>query len=585
MTVLVAGSLSQSLCRYGCRMRIALAQLDPSVGDVAANADAVITAYHDAVAAGADLIATPELMLTGYPPEDLVLRRAFLSATADALERVAAATGPSPLIVGFVESLDLGRDWQQHEHTETSWRPVASEATPYPPLANSAALCRNGRVEGIYRKHRLPNYGVFDEARYFRAGTRTVLFQVAGTAVGITICEDMWGEEGPIAEAAYAGASVVVNINASPYVRGVRSHRERWARWHARYSRVWLAYGHQAGGQDEVVFDGDSFVMDPAGEVVARAAQFATDMLLVDIPVGEARDGPAQIGGNAHERLDDVGEVYQALVVGTRDYCRGNGFDRALLGLSGGIDSSLVAAIAADALGAEKVTAVAMPSPYSSAGSLTDARALASNLGLAYLELPIGEIMASFDNVLAATFKGLPPDVTEENIQPRIRGTLLMALSNKRGDIVLATGNKSEYAVGYATLYGDMAGGFAVIKDVPKTLVYDLCSYRNRVAETAAIPQTVIDKPPSAELRPGQLDTDALPPYDVLDPILEAYVERDQSVADIVGLGFDEQTVRRVLTMVDRAEYKRRQAAPGVKITPRAFGKDRRLPITQGWSG
>ena len=560
-------------------MRLALAQLDPVVGDVDGNAAQIRAAYAEAVAAGAHLVATPELMLTGYPPEDLVLKRAFVEAGTQALAEVAAVTGEAVLVVGFVEGL------QGQQQEAEAWRAVASDASPYPLLANAAAVCRNGRVEAVYRKHRLPNYGVFDEARYFQAGTRPLVVPVAGARVGITVCEDMWGSMGPVHAAAREGASLVLNINASPYRRGIRELRHQWARWHATNDGLWLAYCHQAGGQDEVVFDGDSFVVDPAGRVVACGAQFRTDMVVVDLPVGDDPAGPAQVAGDAHPRLDALAEVYAALVTGTRDYVRGNGFRRALVGLSGGIDSALVATIAADALGADAVTGVAMPSPYSSEGSVTDARALADNLGIAYLQLPIAGVMQAFAETLAGPFAGLEENVAEENIQSRTRGILLMALSNKRGDIVLATGNKSEYAVGYATLYGDMAGGFAVIKDVPKTLVYELCRHRNALAGTDLIPRATIDKPPSAELRPGQLDTDSLPPYEVLDPILEAYVERDESVADIVAHGFDEAVVRRVARLVDLAEYKRRQAAPGVKITPRAFGKDRRLPITQRWSG
>jgi NAD+ synthase (glutamine-hydrolysing) len=560
-------------------MRLALAQLDPVVGDIAGNAEQISAAYRQAVAAGADLVATPELMLTGYPPEDLVLKRAFVAAGEVALQQIAATTGGAVLIVGFVEGL-AGRTRQ-----DEAWRAVASDASPYPLLANAAAVCRNGRVEALYRKHRLPNYGVFDEARYFQAGTRPLVVEVAGTRVGITVCEDMWGPGGPVAAAAQAGAQLVVNINASPYYRGIRQRRHEWAEHHATTAGVWLAYCHQAGGQDEVVFDGDSFVLDPSGADVACGAQFETDLVVVDVPLGHDARGPEQIAGQAHARMDSLAETYAALVAGTRDYVRGNGFTRALVGLSGGIDSALVATIAADALGPDAVTGVAMPSPHSSPGSVTDARALARNLGIRWLQLPIGDVMDAFARTLAEPFAGLPENVAEENIQPRARGTLLMALSNKTGDIVLATGNKSEYAVGYATLYGDMAGGFAVIKDVPKTLVYQLCRHRNAAAGTDLIPQATIDKPPSAELRPGQLDTDSLPPYDVLDPILEAYVERDESVGEIVARGYDEAVVRRVARLVDVAEYKRRQAAPGVKITPRAFGKDRRLPITQRWSG
>jgi NAD+ synthase (glutamine-hydrolysing) len=547
-------------------MRLALAQLDPVVGAVDRNADDILRIYSESCAAGAQIVVTPELALTGYPPEDLVLKRSFVAATAESLRRIAAATGPAPLIVGFVEALD---------EPPGAWG--------YPALANAAAVCRDGRIEHVYRKERLPNYGVFDEARYFRSKTTPVVIDVAGARVGVTICEDMWGAGGPVQRCAEAGAQVVLNINASPYHRGKRAEREEWARLHCTRDGTWMAYVNEVGGQDEIVFDGDSFVMSPDGEVIARAAQFATDVLIVDVPVGHDQQ-QGQVAGDAHERLDAVAEVYAALVLATRDYIRDNGFRRALIGLSGGIDSALVAVIAADAVGPENVTGVAMPSPYSSPGSITDAKALAANAGIEWLELGIAPVMDAFTEVLAHPFKGTQPGLAEENIQARIRGTLLMALSNKRGDIVLATGNKSEYAVGYATLYGDMAGGFAVIKDVPKLLVYELARHRNAIAGMEIIPESTLTKPPSAELRPDQRDSDSLPPYEVLDPILEAYVERDESIDAIVAAGFDAATVRKVVTLVDRAEYKRRQAAPGVKISERAFGKDRRLPITQDWS-
>ncbi|MGH8932486.1 MAG: NAD+ synthase [Egibacteraceae bacterium] len=554
-------------------MRLAIAQLNPAVGDLDGNAAKLLQAYQDAVSKGADLVCAGELGLTGYPPEDLVLKREFVRATGEALRSLAAATGPAALVVGFVE--DLG------QVAPETWRPVTSEAVQHPPLANSAAVLRDGQVAAVYRKRRLPNYGVFDEARYFMAGTGPpVVVEAAGTRVGVTICEDLWGEGGPVDDAARAGAEVVLNLNASPYSRDKRAARERWAAWHARTSGVWVVYAHIVGGQDEVVFDGDSFVVAPDGAVIARAVQFASDLLVIDLPVG--RDTEPLLGG-PQERLDPVAEVYAALVLGTRDYVRKNGFRGALIGLSGGIDSALVAAVAADALGPDSVTGVLMPSPHSSPGSVTDARKLVANLGIRSRTLPIGGVMDAFDEVLNEAFAGTEPGVAEENIQSRARGMLIMALSNKFGDIVLATGNKSEFAVGYATLYGDMAGGFAVIKDVPKTLVYQLCRYRNTLGE--AVPAEILDKPPSAELRPGQLDTDSLPPYEILDPIVEAYVEHEHSIAEIAALGIDEDLVRDVVGKIDRAEYKRRQSPPGVKITDRAFGKDRRLPITQSWSG
>jgi NAD+ synthase (glutamine-hydrolysing) len=556
-------------------MRVAVAQLNPLVGDVAGNAAAIHAAYEHGAGAGAHVVAVGELALTGYPPEDLVLKPAFVAAVAASLRELAAATGEAALVVGFVERLpDEAGDAGE-------WRPVASEGTIYPPLANSAAVLRRGRIEGVYRKQRLPNYGVFDEARYFRAGTRPLVFRAGGERVAVTICEDLWGDGGPVPQAAGEGAQVVLNINASPYSRGKRAERERWAARHVDETGVWLCYLNQVGGQDEVVFDGDSFVMAPGGRVTARGAQFAEDLLVVDLAPG--RQAPTALPPRQDApRLNAVAEVAAALVLGTRDYVGKNGFSGALVGLSGGIDSALVATVAADALGASAVTGVAMPSPYSSGGSITDAKTLAGNLGIGWLELPIEPVMRAFNEVLAGPFTGTESGLAEENIQSRTRGTLLMSLSNKFGDIVLSTGNKSEYAVGYSTLYGDMAGGFAVIKDVPKTLVYELARHYNRDHEV--IPEAILEKAPSAELRPDQRDTDSLPPYEVLDPILEAYVEHDLSVTEICRLGYDEALVRDVVRMVDRAEYKRRQAAPGVKITRRAFGKDRRLPITQGWT-
>jgi NAD+ synthase (glutamine-hydrolysing) len=556
-------------------VRVALVQLDLMVGDLDGNVAKLRAAYRDALARGAELVCATELAITGYPPEDLLLKPAFLAAGEAALAALAREVGDVPYVVGFVERLE--------DADPDRWRPVASEASGHPPIANAAAVLRAGRAEGVYRKQRLPNYGVFDEARYFQAGTEPLVVEVRGVAVGVTICEDMWGDGGPLQDAAAQGAEVLLNLNASPYSRGKGKVREGWAALHARKGGMWVAYAAQVGGQDELVFDGDSFVVNPAGEVVARAAQFREDLLVVDLPVGG--DAGESLPKPSEPRLDPVAEVYAAVVLGTRDYVRKNGFRSAILGVSGGIDSALTAVIAVDALGADAVTGVAMPSPYSSAHSLSDAKTLAANLGITYLELPISPIMDAFRAVLAEPFTGTDEGVAEENIQSRIRGNLLMALSNKRGDIVLATGNKSEYAVGYSTLYGDMAGGFALLKDVPKTLVYELARWRNTQGDGELIPQSSLEKPPSAELRHGQRDTDSLLPYEVLDPILEAAVEQDRSIAEVVADGYDEADVREVFRLVDRAEYKRRQAAPGVKITPRAFGRDRRLPITQAWSG
>ena len=556
-------------------MRLALAQLNPVVGDIAGNAEAISTAYRSAVAAGASLVVTGELAITGYPPDDLVLKPAFVRQVAATLEELAGEVGATPLIVGFVEDLGDAR----------VRRAVLSEAVASVSLANAAAVLCDGRVTDVYRKQRIPNYGVFDEARYFSAGTDLLLIDVDGTPVGVTICEDLWGEGGPATAAAKAGAEIVLNLNASPYHQEKRAQRERWATHHTDAGRMWLAYVNLVGGQDEVVFDGDSFVMGPDGVIIARAAQFETDLLLVDLDAG-APAAPA-----VTPRLEPVAEVYDALVLSTRDYLGKNGFPRAIVGVSGGIDSALTAAVAVDALGPDAVQCVAMPSPYSSPGSLTDAEALVRALGAQWLELPIKPMMDAFAAALSEPFAGTPPGVAEENIQSRIRGALLMALSNKHGGLVLTTGNKSEYAVGYATLYGDMAGGFAVIKDVYKTLVYELSRYRNegyrplwRGPRGEVIPRTTLEKAPSAELRPGQVDTDSLPDYDTLDAILVRYVEHLHSVEDITAEGYDGDLVRGVARLVDRAEYKRRQAAPGVKVTRRAFGRDRRLPITQSWT-
>jgi len=562
-------------------MRLALAQINPVVGDIGGNAAALLDFYWRACEAEADVVVTPELALTGYPPEDLVLKTAFVDANVDTLQRLAGAVGPVPLVVGYVERLE-GR----------SRTDLLGE---YDHLANAAAVLRNGTIEAVYRKARLPNYGVFDEKRYFHPGTDAVVVDVAGVKVGLTICEDQWAEDGPVAATVAAGARVVVNLNASPFVMNKRSHREGWAARHAQTHGVWFAYLNMVGGQDDVVFDGDSFVMAPDARVVARARQFSEELFIVDLP--DSLDPADGEWVEPSERLDARGETYTALVLATRDYARKNGFHDALIGLSGGVDSALVAAIAVDALGAEHVTTVAMPSPYSSEGSLTDALQLAKNLGVRHEVVPIAPAMQTMAATLEGLFADTEPGLAEENVQSRLRGNLLMALSNKFGHLLLTTGNKSEYAVGYATLYGDMAGGFAPIKDVYKTLVYRLCEWRNEVHQAGAqagapdngngsewIPQTILDKEPSAELRPDQRDTDSLPPYEVLDPILVRYIERDASVDEIIADGDDPETVRAVARLVDLAEYKRRQAAPGPKITAKAFGKDRRVPITQGWT-
>jgi NAD+ synthase (glutamine-hydrolysing) len=560
-------------------VRLALAQLDCVVGDLDANVDRMVAMLRGAEDRAADLVVFPELAVTGYPPEDLLLKPTFVSDNLRAVERFAAATGEVAAVVGFVDRTEDG-------------------------LWNAAAVCARGTIVGRYHKRRLPNYAVFDEERYFEPRTGpTSLFLVAGLRLGVSICEDAWAPDGPVAEAAASGAQLVVNLNASPYHRGKVALRESMLAERAHEAGCAVAYVNLVGGQDELVFDGASMVVAADGTVLARAPQYREHLLVADIAVGEGRpsadDAVADIEVTSPRTtsraplpeveqvslLPAAHEVYEALVVGTRDYVRKNGFTEVVIGLSGGIDSSLVAAIAVDGLGADNVHGVLMPSRYSSGHSLTDAEQLAHNLGIDHRTVEIEPAHVAFTSMLAPSFAGTEPGLTEENLQPRIRGTLLMALSNKFGWLVLTTGNKSEMAVGYATLYGDMAGGFAVIKDVPKTLVFELCRDRNERAGTDLIPTTVITKPPSAELRPDQLDTDSLPPYEALDPILEAYVERDQTAGDLIASGFDEALVRRVVRMVDINEYKRRQAPPGVRITTKAFGKDRRLPITNRYRG
>jgi NAD+ synthase (glutamine-hydrolysing) len=555
------------------------------VGDLEGNVARILDAYDHGEREGCDVIAFPELAITGYPPEDLLLRPAFVAQAAEALDKVAARTGRAAAVVGFPQ--------------------------PDADLYNAAAVCAGGSVLGVYRKHLLPNYSVFDEERYFEPWKEDgPLFNIAGVRVAVTICEDAWSPSGPVLTQANAGAELVVNINASPYYAGRWRERETMLATRAADASVPLVYVNLVGGQDELVFDGTSMVFDEGGHLVARAKQLEEDFLVVDldvrpafrrraldprgriraarlpeIAVSEAQITERATAPRIEPTLEPVREVYEALVLGTRDYVRKNGFTEVLIGLSGGIDSSLVAAIAVDALGADHVTGVLMPSRFSSEGSVTDSEALASNLGMGTLRIPIEPAHQAFLDMLAEPFAGTESGLAEENLQARIRGTILMTLSNKFGSLVLTTGNKSELATGYSTLYGDMAGGFAVIKDVPKTLVYALARDRNERAGTAVIPESVLDKPPSAELAPDQRDSDSLPPYDVLDPIIEGYVENDESVADLTGAGHDPDTVRRVARLVDRNEYKRRQAPPGVRVSPKAFGKDRRLPITNRWPG
>ncbi|HSJ26987.1 MAG TPA: NAD+ synthase [Acidimicrobiia bacterium] len=541
-------------------MRVAGAQLNLTVGDIAGNEARIAETIEWAEDQAADVLLLPELAVTGYPPEDLVLRPEFVTANRQAVERLAGLTGRTTVVVGFVDEAD--------------GEGVSDDAIPRT-VANAAAVLQGGRVRGVYHKVRLPNYGVFDEDRYFVAGDRPDrVWQIGGVTVGVSVCEDIWVADGPPHAQAQAGARILLNINASPFHRGKARDREAMLAARARAAGAPVVYVNLVGGQDELVFDGASLVLAADGSVLHRSPQFEEDRFVVDVPVaGEAAD-PCCVA----ELLEPTEEVYRALVTGLGDYCRKNGFDRVVIGLSGGIDSALTAAIAADALGGANVWGITMPSRYSSEGSVTDSKELAANLGLRFDEIPMDDIFATYLTALAPVFQGTRPGVAEENIQSRIRGALLMAVSNKHGPMVVATGNKSEMAAGYATLYGDMAGGYAGLKDVFKTLVFDLARWRNR--DGVVIPQSTIDKPPSAELRPDQKDTDSLPPYELLDAILERYIEGDMGVGEIVADGFDEELVVRIARMVDLNEYKRRQSAPGVKVTTKAFGRDRRLPIT-----
>jgi NAD+ synthase (glutamine-hydrolysing) len=572
------------------RLRVALCQLNVVVGDLAGNAERIISALHEAEEAGADVAVFPELAITGYPPEDLLLKPGFIADNLSALAKVAGATERCAAIVGFVD-----------ERTD---------------LYDAAAVCAFGQIQGVYHKQRLPNYSVFDEKRYFAPGTgATQLFLIGGVRVGVSVCEDAWDPAGPIAQQAAAGAELVININASPYYAGRVPERERMLATRAADASCSLVYLNLVGGQDELIFDGASVVFDANGELLASAPQFEETVVVVDMEVRpvyrkrlldprgrptapplpvtvvssdgrQPRDG-ARLPAVVSPPLGPVEEIYRALVLGTRDYVTKNGFSDVVVGLSGGIDSSLVAVIATDALGPAHVHGVSMPSRYSSEHSRSDAHLLAERLGIDYRTVPIEPAHNALLEMLAPSFAGFAQDLTEENLQSRIRGVVLMALSNKYSWMVLTTGNKSELAVGYSTLYGDTAGGFAVLKDVTKTMVFRLARWRNDADEAAGrpgpIPVAVLTKPPSAELRPDQRDDQSLPPYDVLDPILEAYVEGDMTADELVEAGFDEQLVRRVVRLVDLAEYKRRQSPLGVRVSPKAFGKDRRVPITNGY--
>ncbi len=541
-------------------MRIALAQIDPTVGDIDANAAKIADWIARAAAAGAELTIFPELSVPGYPAEDLYLKRHFLEANRRAVNDLAARVSGMTVLVGFAEPAAAGGD-SRHAH-------------------NSIAVLTDGAVRGVYRKNRLPNYAVFDEQRYFIPGEGPLTIEAGGEAVGLTICEDVWVPGPPAQAEAEQGARLIANPSGSPYHRGKGREREAMFAERSRAYGTYFAFCNLVGGQDELVFDGQSLVTDPDGNLIARAAQFEEELLVCDVP-GFA-PGPLA------EPLADLDEVYAALTLGLRDYVAKNGFGQVGVALSGGIDSALVAMLAADAVGPERLSCVVMPSPHSSPETQRDARTIAANLGCELIEIPIEPMMEGYGNALAGSFGEVAPagpDLAAENIQARIRGNLMMALSNRNGWLVLTTGNKSEMSVGYATLYGDMAGGFAVIKDVPKTLVYELTRRRNERADRELVPASVIDRAPSAELRPDQLDSDSLPPYDLLDRILEAYVERDQGREEMIAAGMPAATVDDVIALVDHSEYKRRQAAPGIRITPRAFGKDRRLPITNRFGG
>jgi len=561
-------------------LRISLAQINPTVGDLAGNRDKIIDRIASARKLGADVAAFPELAVTGYPPEDLLLKPQFVKDNQRTLREIQRATKGITAVVGFVDRQDF--------------------------LYNAAAVLHDGRLAYVYHKILLPNYGVFDEYRYFRPGNRYPLLTVRGVKVGVNICEDIWFPEGPTRSLALAGAEVIVNINASPYHKEKGRQRLAMLSERARQNRVIISYTNAVGGQDELVFDGQSMVVDRNGRLLAMGSQFTEDLITLDVAVPEAKPLKASAKARQFVSIDTVvlserpgpkkkpllpaqkikkplplcEEVYRALVTGTRDYLGKNGFTTAVIGLSGGIDSALVAAVAVEALGSRNVVGVFMPSQYSSRESGEDARELARNLGIRILEVPIQDTFDAYLRTLRCLFARTRQDVTEENLQARIRGNLLMALSNKFGWLVLTTGNKSEMSAGYATLYGDMAGGFAVIKDVPKTMVYGICRCVNRLAGRTVIPRRVMTKAPTAELRPNQKDSDSLPVYPVLDPILKAYVEDDREFRDILKMGFDRKTVERVIRLVDTSEYKRRQAPPGVKITPRGLGKDRRFPIT-----
>ena len=577
--------------------RLALAQINPTVGDIPGNTAKILDYLERAREAGADLVAFPELATTGYPPEDLLFKKSFLIDNVAAMGKIAAASHGIAVVLGYVNIVSLERPSEEVG----------------PQVTNAAALCYGGKLVDTYHKIFLPNYGVFDEQRYFQKGSECPVYRIGGVDVGVNICEDIWYPVGPTTVQCQAGAELIVNINASPFHAGKRAFREDMIAQRALENGLTVAYVNTVGGQDELVFDGSSIICNTTGGLVARGPAFQEWLLITDLEFPDAAAKPSRTTSSAEaaavgtaknvtvsevalnsraplaeqpmsDGMDGPEEVYRALVMGTGDYLRKSGFTKALIGLSGGIDSALTATVAVDALGKDNVVGITMPSRYSSEGSISDSKKLAENLGLDLWEVPIEPAHQAFTDMLAERFKGTEANVAEENVQARVRGNVLMTVSNKFGWIVLTTGNKSEMAMGYATLYGDMAGGFAVLKDVPKITVYELCRWRNRQGRAFGtvddvIPAAIIDKPPSAELRDDQLDADSLPAYEILDPVVEAYVEDDLSYQDMVGQGFDPQVVRQVIAAVDRNEYKRRQAPPGVKITHRAFGKDRRLPI------